>query len=182
MKAIICIDASNYHYYLKSKKWRIDWEKFKAYFKRSYILDEIYYYEGIPSKGFYFDTHPNPSIDDFNDAKKIKKKYLQSLKKIGFKVRSKPIGRVYDNTEGKFKHKCNFDVELTIDALDSIDKFEAFLLCSGDGDFTKLIKYLKGKWKKTIVIAPSDRLSHDLEKAANKVIYLENIKEDIEQT
>lgn len=73
-------------------------------------------------------------------------------------------------------------MELTIDVLDSIDKFEAFLLCSGDGDFTKLIKYLKGKWKKTIVIAPSDRLSHDLEKAANKVIYLENIKKDIEQT
>lgn len=82
MKAIMCIDASNYHYYLKSKKWRIDWEKFKAYFKRSYILAEIYYYEGIPSKGFYFDTHPNLSIGDFNDAKKIKKKYLQSLKKL----------------------------------------------------------------------------------------------------
>ena len=30
------------------------------------------------------------------------------------------MGRVYDNTSGQIKHKCNFDVELTIDALDGI--------------------------------------------------------------
>jgi uncharacterized LabA/DUF88 family protein len=52
-------------------------------------------------------------------------------------------------------------------------------LLSGDGDFVKLIKYLKGKKKKTVVIAPSDRFSDNLEKAANQVIYLEDLKAGI---
>ena len=49
----------------------------------------------------------------------------------------------------------------------------------GDGDFIKLVKYLKGKKKKTVVIAPSDRLSDNLENAANQVIYLEDLKSEI---
>ena len=50
---------------------------------------------------------------------------------------------------------------------------------SGDGDFVKLIKYLKGKRKKTVVVAPSDRFSDNLGKAANQVIYLESLEEKI---
>lgn len=89
------------------------------------------------------------------------------------------MGRVYDATSGQFKHKCNFDVELTVDALDNIDHFENFVLVSGDGDFVRLVKYLKGKQKKTVVIAPSERLSWSLEKAANQVIYLDDLEDQI---
>ena len=70
-------------------------------------------------------------------------------------------------------------MELTIDALDGLGNYDAFVLLSGDGDFVKLIKYLKGKKKKTIVIAPSDRFSEKFEKAANQVIYLEDIETEI---
>ena len=49
----------------------------------------------------------------------------------------------------------------------------------GKGAFVKLIKYLKGKRKKTVVIAPSDRLSDNLEEAANQVIYLEDLEKEI---
>jgi uncharacterized LabA/DUF88 family protein len=38
---------------------------------------------------------------------------------------------------------------------------------------------LKGKKKKIIVLAAWDRLSNKLEKAANQVIYLEDIKDQI---
>jgi len=60
-----------------------------------------------------------------------------------------------------------------------MDRYDVFVLFSGDGDFLKLIKYLKGKQKKTVVIAPSERLSDNLEKAANQVIYLENLESKI---
>lgn len=70
---------------------------------------------------------------------------------------------------------------MTIDALDGIDVYDVFVLLSGDGDFVKLIKYLKGKRKKTVVIAPSERLSDNLEEAANQVIYLEDLEEDIKK-
>ncbi len=180
-KAIVCIDASNYHYYLRRKPWKIDWERFSAYLKKSYELVNVYYYEGIPSKGFYSDTHPGATLTDFNEAKKAKTKYFQFLRRVGYKICTKPIGRVYDNTEGRFKHKCNFDVELAIDALDNIGKMDVFILCSGDGDFTRLVKYLKSKRKKTVVIAPSERLSDTLKKAANQVVFLEKIRSEIQQ-
>ena len=136
----------------------------------------FYYYEGIPSKSQYLDTHSGHGISEFSEAKKKKKNYFKFLKGINFKVRQKPVGRIYDSTSGQFKHKCNFDVELTIDALDNIDSYDCFVLVSGDGDFVKLVKYLKGKRKKTVIIAPSERLSWNLEKTANQVIYLDDLK------
>ncbi len=101
------------------------------------------------------------------------------MRNKGFRVRQKLVNRIYDSEEKRFKHKCNFDVELTIDAIDSLDNYEVCVLCSGDGDFIKLIRYLKGKHKKVTVIAGKDRLSEGVKKAANQVIYLKDIKSDI---
>ena len=53
------------------------------------------------------------------------------------------------------------------------------MLVSGDGDFVRLVKHLKGKRKKTVVIAPSERLSWNLEKTANQVIYLDDLEDQI---
>jgi uncharacterized LabA/DUF88 family protein len=89
----------------------------------------------MPSKSQYFDINSDHSLAQFIEAKKNKLNYFKFLKSLAFKVRHKPVGRVYDNTSGKFKHKCNFDVELTIDALDLIGEYDAFILFSGDGDF-----------------------------------------------
>ena len=57
--------------------------------------------------------------------------------------------------------------------------YDVFVLVSGDGDFEKLIKYLKGKGKRTIIIAPKERLSKKLKKSANKSIHLNAIKDSI---
>lgn len=178
-KAWVFIDGSNIHYFLIKTGWRIDWKKFKRFCEDRYESPRFFYYEGIPSKSQYFDIHPGHSVKDFSDAKKSKLDYFKFLKSISFLIRQKPVGRVYDNTAGAFKHKCNFDVELTIDALDGLGQYEVFVLVSGDGDFVKLIKYLKGKRKKTVVIAPWERLSNNLEDAANQVIYLEHLEPDI---
>jgi uncharacterized LabA/DUF88 family protein len=181
-RAYICIDASNSHYYLRKAGWQIDWVKFKSYCEDMYDSPQFFYYEGIPSKAQYFDNYPKHTLDDFIEVKDKKLKYFEFLKRCSFKVRYKPVGRVYDDTSGQYKHKCNFDVELTVDALDGIDLYDVFVLFSGDGDFVKLIKYLKGKRKKTVVIAPSERLSDNLEKAANQVIYLEDLEKEIKRT
>ncbi len=178
-KAYIFIDASNIHYYIVKANWKIDWVKFKIFCEKRYEAPKFFYYEGIPSKSQYFDIHPEHSLSQFIEMKKRKLQYFKFLKSISFKVRHKPVSRVYDNTAGQFKHKCNFDVELTIDALNNSDDYDVFVLFSGDGDFIKLIKYLKGKKKKTVVIAPSNRLSWNLEKAANQVIYLEDLRNQI---
>jgi len=178
-KAHVFVDASNIHYYLIKKGWRVDWRKFKLFCENRYESLRVFYCEGVPSKSQYFDLHPSHSLVDFIDAKKRKLDYFQFLKSISYKVRNKPVSRVYDDTAGKFRHKCNFDVELTIDALDSMAEYGVLVLFSGDGDFVKLVKYIKGRNKKSVVIAPADRLSNNLERAANQVIYLEDIKRDV---
>jgi len=105
----------------------------------------FFYYEGVPSKGQYFDIHPGHGIHEFSRAKKKKHNYFKFLKEISFKVPHKPVGRIYDSTAGQYKHKCNFDVELTLDAVDNLSNYDRFVLVSGDGDFVKLVKYLKVK-------------------------------------
>lgn len=176
------IDYRNYHYYLEKHAWEIDWERFKTFLDEMCDVVEVYYYDGVPSKAVFFDLHRWASMKDFIDMKEEKKSYFNSLRQEGFKVRKKIIGRIYNAREKQYKYKCNFDVELTIDAIDTLDNYEVCVLCSGDGDFIKLIKYLKGKRKRVIVIAGEDRLSMGSEKAANQVIYLKNIKRDIEDT
>jgi uncharacterized LabA/DUF88 family protein len=179
-KASVFIDGANYHYALRREGWEIDFKKFVEYFHRHYNIQKIFYYEGQVTKSFYFDTHPNATLEDFKKAKERKQKFFKLLKSYGIIVRSKPITRVYDSTEGRLKHKCNFDVELTIDAIHTISEYKIFILCSGDGDFVKLLKYLKGHFKKTVLIAPKDRISHQLENTANQIIYLHYIRENIE--
>ena len=174
--ASLFIDAANYHYALQSEDWQIDWQRFVAYFGTLYEIKRTFYYEGIITKGFYHDLHPQASLQRFESAKHRKKAYFRALKALGFTVRSKPIGRVYDSSAGKMKHKCNFDVELTIDALDTLREYEVFLLASGDGDFAKLVRYLKGKYKKTVVISHRQRTSQQLINSANQVIYLGDIQ------
>ena len=176
----IFVDFSNFHYYLSQNKWRINWKKFHDYMAQSFGKIEVFYYDGILSNKSYLDRYPADNVEDFNEYKKNKEGYFRSLKTLGFKVRTKPVGSTYDSTSGKKKHKCNFDVELTVDAIDNLNNYDEMILCSGDGDFVRLLKYLKGKYKKTIVLAPGDRLNSELEKTANQTLHLGQIRQLIE--
>jgi len=164
---------------LKKNNWEIDWKRFKAFLAKHYNVSEIYYYEGMVSKASFFDIYPEKTLKDFIRSTEAKKNYFKFLKDQGFIVRHKLINRVFDSRGNGFKHKCNFDVELTIDAIDTIDSYDIFILCSGDGDFLKLLKYLKGKYKRVVIIAGKERLSKDLKKTSHQVIFLKEIKPDI---
>lgn len=179
LKASVFVDYRNYHYYLEKHSWEVDWERLRDFLSEKYDLVEMYYYDGIPSKAVFFDRSPSASLQDFIDMKQEKKVHFQSLQQKGFMVRKKLVSRVYDTRTHRYKHKCNFDVELAIDAIDSLDRYEVCVLCSGDGDFARLIKYLKGKHKKVVVVAGKDRLGKIAAKAASEVMYLRDIRKDI---
>ncbi len=180
-RAFVAIDASNFKYFLWKQHWRIDWDKFKAYFERLYDYVNFNYYEGIRSKATFFAFNKIATIQDFEEAREKKLDFFKELKSKGFKVVKKLTMTVYDQTKGEMKHKCNFDVEITVDAIDKLNSYDDFILCSGDGDFVKLIRYLKGHKKKTIVIAGEERFSQFLINASNKKISLENIRPEIEK-
>lgn len=87
---------------------------------------------------------------------------------------------VYKDKNGDYVYipKCNFDVEITVDAIKLLDKYDSFCLFSGDADFVHLLRYLKGKGKKVILIKGGN-IVHQLRELADLVINAQDIKKYI---
>lgn len=87
---------------------------------------------------------------------------------------------VKQNKDGVYVEipKSNFDVEISVDAIRLLDKYDTFCLFSGDSDFTYLARYLKKKNKKFIVVA-SGQVFHTLKDLADLYINAQMIKGSI---
>jgi len=160
----VFIDASNIYFSQQELGWRIDFLKLKEYFERNTQLEKIYYY-----------TAYDPDHSE-------QRKFLDFLEIIGYIVRKKKVKFIKDSNhkEGGF-HKGNLDVELTIDAVHNRDKFQTFILFSGDSDFEALLKYMKAYRKNCIVVSTKGHVSIELLKQA-KFIDLKKLRNQIELT
>ena len=73
---------------------------------------------------------------DRNDDKQ--KQFQNILKAIGFKIKLKPFIRRADGSA-----KGDWDVGITIDALDFAKQSDTLILASGDGDYDLLVKKIR---------------------------------------
>ncbi len=71
--------------------------------------------------------------------------------------------------------KCNFDVEITVDATKTIDTYDTFCLLSSDADFAYLNAYLRSKGKKVILVK-GGHITHQLKQSADLRISAQTIK------
>lgn len=87
---------------------------------------------------------------------------------------------INEDQEGKYIYlpKCNFDVEICIDAIRLINKYDTFCLFSGDADFISLIKFLKNNRKK-IILVKGGFVQYPLKQNSDLVINAQDIKEYI---
>ena len=87
---------------------------------------------------------------------------------------------IKEDLEGKFIEipKSNFDVEISVDSIRLLDKYDTFCLFSGDSDFARLAKFLKRKGKKIIIFA-SGQVFHTLKDIADLYINAQKIKAQI---
>jgi len=76
--------------------------------------------------------------------------------------------------------KCNFDVEISVDAIKKINKYDTFCLFSGDADFVYLNNFLKKRGKKIILIK-GGYITKELRESVDLVINAQNIKKHIAQ-
>lgn len=179
-RVAIFIDAANYHYALKKHRWKIDYTRFAEHFRHRYKVVRIYYYEGYPTKKMYTLRSGKLDLEEFGKQRKQRMNFFKFLRTQGIIVRTKPVISIYDLIHDEYRLKCNFDVELTIDALDAIDDYDEVFLCTGDGDFAKLVSYLKGKFKTVNVVSMKDRCSSLLKRAKpHAIIYLNDMKPEI---
>jgi len=158
----VFIDASNIYHSFKKLGWKIDFLRLEKYLKADIAIGRIYYYTA------YDPDYPK------------QRKFLDFLEIAGYVVKKKKVKFIKDEQlQGGGFHKGNLDVELTIDAVDNKDKFQSFVLFSGDSDFEALLKYMRYHKKFCIVVSTKGHVSVELLRQA-KFIELKKLREEIE--
>lgn len=158
-KVYVFIDAANVFYSQKTLGWRISYERLINYFRRECNVEKCLVYTGVIPGNLK------------------QKRFLDMLEINGYNVRTKEVKKV-QVTEFYEKLKCNFDVEMTIDALDTMSLFDTAILVSGDSDFAPLVKRIKEAGKNVIVMSTRGHISVELLREA-KFIDFEKLKEEI---
>jgi len=74
--------------------------------------------------------------------------------------------------------KSNFDVEISVDSIRLLKKYDTFCLLSGDSDFVRLIEFLK-KNNKNIIIIAAGEVVRTLKENADNFINAQRIKGQI---
>jgi len=156
-RATVFIEGSNIYFAQKKMGEWLDWVKVKRFLEINYEVVEIRYYAGVRKR--------DPKM----------RKFLRKLERIGFRVVTKPVKKIIDET-GRELEKANFDVEITGDILTLMDKFDIAVLFSGDSDFEYLVKILHKNDKKLFVYSSKKTLSWELKLKADKCFLLENFK------
>lgn len=133
----------------KKKLFRVDYKKLKRFFDKNSNLRRMTFYT------VRFDT-------------KRYNQFLAMLKASRYKLVTKPLKiiKTHDVERGDIR-KANFDVEISVDAVSMISKFDAFVLFSGDSDFAYLLEFLKAKKKRTVVISRRGHIAKELIKSTD---------------
>jgi uncharacterized LabA/DUF88 family protein len=78
---------------------------------------------------------------------------LEKATMSGFDVITKRVKYIHDNSRlDGFQKKCDLDVEMAVDLIRKIEKYDTVILFSGDGDLAYVLKYLFETHNKKAVI------------------------------
>jgi len=166
----VFIDASNLWAAIKAKGRFIDFEK-----TISYIKDGL---SGTKIKTFYFTSYPANGTRDYSlDSKHKFFTYLE--KALNFAVIKKELKRISISTENGYRieEKGNMDVEMAINAIHYMDKYNAAVFLTGDSDFLALITYLKNHGKRVFIYSSKNNVSEELRTGGDGYIDLLTIDE-----
>lgn len=88
--------------------------------------------------------------------------------------------RIRHDNAGDFIYlpKCNFDVEICVDAIRLMSKYDTLCLFSSDSDFVSLIKFIKNNRKKAILVK-GGYVQYSLKANSDLIINAQDIKSHI---
>ncbi len=156
------IDAANLEQSLKSLNWRIDYLRLRRLFDGSQLTEVRYYC-----------VHHYAQNQDA---------FFTFLKKNKFSIITKPLKIIKqaDVERGDIR-KANFDVEISVDALELQDKFDTLVLFSGDSDFAYLIGRLRRKNKRIVVVSAKYHISKELIMNSDKYFDIKKLRPYLER-
>lgn len=132
----IFVDVQNIYYTCRQKfKRSFDYNTFWAYAKGEHQIMSAYAY----------------AIDSGNEKQR---QFQNILRAIGFQVKLKPYIQRQDGSA-----KGDWDVGITIDALEEGSKADKVILLSGDGDFDLLVNTLRTKYKCEVEVMGVEQLT-----------------------
>lgn len=135
--------------------WHVDYKKLRQFFAKNTKLVSI---------SFYTARFGTKSHD----------KFLTFLKNTGYRLITKPVktisgrGRTITCEKCGYKNqipderKANFDVEISVDAVNWMWNYDTFVLFSGDSDFVYLVNFLKKQGKTIVVLARRGHVAYEL--------------------
>lgn len=119
--------------------------------------------------------------DDLDKQKKneLHRRWLNRLRRSGFRVRTKLV-KYTETPEGR-KGKCNFDVELAVDAvsLAATGRIDEIFLFSSDSDFAYLVERLQDYAVRVVVVGPAHGTATELRVRCDEFITLESLKLEV---
>lgn len=160
----------------------LDYSKLKDFLCKKFggtIDDEkIFFYKACPK-----DSTREYSLDP-------QQKFMTFLRRgLSFKTRSKELkiilfrdqngNLVYNQKTGRPTtiEKGNFDVEITLDALDFSEKCQIAVFFSGDSDFLPLVKFLRKRSKRVFIFSTKNSVSTELRTGADGYFDIANFPE-----
>lgn len=168
----VFVDASNVWEAQKAKGRFFDYAKLKIFLKEKF--------EGASVEVFYYTAYPADGTREYKlDGKH---KFYTFLKKgLGFIVRKKELKRISIITqEGEvIKEKGNMDVEIAIDALHHVNKYDTAVFFTGDSDFLALVTYLRRAGKRVHIFSSKNNVSEELRTGVNGYTDVLTISTDI---
>lgn len=146
------------HLSVESLKWSIDYKKLNEFFKTLGQSHGVRFYTAA------FDNEGHHKFRYFLD------------KNLKFKLVTKPLKEYEDHTIDTPHRKANFDVEIAVDSVFSINDFDTLILFSGDCDFEYLIKFLRGNGKVIIGFSRSGHVAKELPPALSHYFDIANFR------
>jgi len=89
-------------------------------------------------------------------------RFFEALVDIGFETKMKPIQEYADGTK-----KADWDVGMSLDAVTLADHVDAVVLCTGDGDFTRLCSHVRHQGSRAEVMGFEESTADTLVEAAD---------------
>ena len=93
--------------------------------------------------------------------------FFEALSDIGFETKIKDIKTFQDGTK-----KADWDVGMSLDAITMADHVDSVVLCTGDGDFSRLVSHLRHEGVRVEVMGFESSTAQELKEEADVFIDL----------
>ncbi|MFA5023580.1 MAG: NYN domain-containing protein [Patescibacteria group bacterium] len=139
--------------------WKLDYRRFRVFLREKYQVEKAFLFIGFKAENENMYTY---------------------LQKCGYICVFKPTLELKGG-----QVKGNVDAELVLHSMIEFSNYDKAVIVSGDGDFYCLIKYLLGKNKFNVVLAPNQHtyssLLDKLSTPANNILrFLNPLKDKLE--